>query len=272
MRVMEADPRARRSGGHTHPVAAAVRAHLGEAKVYARDFATRLATYPLLLVISYALWRAIYQQGGDLGVDFNYLVGYYALTLAMTRLVPYGTVATTIGERIYSGDLAITLARPLRVWWLPLAELLAHAAIAFVVVSPLAVIAIILTGASPTTLLAFAGVYLLAANLQFWFYFLLGSLAFWLEHIRGVVYGVSLAMGLLSGALIPLRLFPDTVEGVLSLTPFPYFLYFPVDLLLNPDTVTVSSMLPLLAWSLILPSAALLLHRHGLKQFTGHGI
>lgn len=255
-----------------HPLFAAVIAHLSQAKVYARDFVTRLTTYPILLFITLALWRAIHQQAGGMGVDFTYLAGYYALTLAITRLIPFGTVANTVAESIYSGELAITLARPFRVWWLPLAQLLSSAAIALAVVSPLAVAAIFLTQIALPTLGAFAAAFLLSAFLQFWFFYLIGSLAFWMERIRGVIYGISLALGILSGALVPLRLFPETVQTLLGYTPFPYFLYYPVDILLHPEAITTRATLVLLGWSIALPIAALMLHRRGLKHFTGHGI
>ncbi len=59
----------------------------------------------------------------------------------------------------------------------------------------------------------------------------LGSLAFWLQDVSGVLSLERLLYGLLAGRFVPLAFFPPELTGLLEALPFRYLLSFPLELL-----------------------------------------
>jgi len=264
----------KRMRGGGYPLAVAFGLYFKGARLHAGNVALRLAMYPIHLGVTVALWSAILAASGHARLlGASNIVLYYAVVLAVARLIPFGVAATTVAQTIYTGQLAVYLARPIRLWWLTLAEVLATSSIALIVALPILCVLTLANGI-PVVHLAWALAFFLGgAYLQFWFYYLLGCLAFWMEQIRGILYSVGLAMNLLTGVLIPLAFFPGWLQRVLALTPFPYFLYVPVRLLTDLATIPrIEDILTIGVWAIIMTTAAHLVFRCGLRQFTGHGM
>ena len=61
--------------------------------------------------------------------------------------------------------------------------------------------------------------------------FLVGSLAFWVQDVRGLIRVKMLVGAFLAGQVIPLALFPPAVTPLLQAQPFRYTLSFPLEIL-----------------------------------------
>jgi ABC-2 type transport system permease protein len=114
---------------------------------------------------------------------------------------------------------------------------------------------------------------LLVSILWFFVWFLLSSSAFWLEEswVLRVIFVI--VARFLSGAVIPLDLFPVALQRALEFTPFPYLTYVPVRVLAG----TYSGSIPLAAaitlfWTLVVIAFALSVWRKGVRLYSAAGI
>ena len=103
--------------------------------------------------------------------------------------------------------------------------------------------------------------------------FVIGSLAFWMQDVSGLVRLKNLVGALLAGYLIPLALFPPEAASFLEAQPFRYTLSFPLELLtgsLPPDAIARG-----FGWQVSycvgLWACYRLLWRYGLRSYAATG-
>ena len=108
----------------------------------------------------------------------------------------------------------------------------------------------------------------------FWFVTqtLVGLLAFWLEETWSLNVCIRFITAFLSGSLLPLDLYPETLIKILLWTPFPYLIYFPVKLLMGESLNFGFVFLVLAGWIAVLACVMKWLWRKGLRLYTGSGI
>ena len=76
----------------------------------------------------------------------------------------------------------------------------------------------------------------------------------------------------LSGAVIPLDLFPEALRAVLAYSPFPYMVYYPVKVAMGQLSLEPQVFLILTAWTLVFAALNVLVWRRGLRLYTGAGM
>lgn len=106
------------------------------------------------------------------------------------------------------------------------------------------------------------------------FSFIIGSLSFWLTEIWGIAAIRNLLTGLLSGAIFPLDILPDSVQYFMLMTPFPYMTYVPSKLICDPNfsfEIVNKGLIISACWFLVLSLTAFLLMQNGLKKYTSNG-
>lgn len=254
-------------------LASAVRIHLHKAAAYRADFFVSLLLYPLQVLLSLGLWRAI-SKGQQLnGMNWQEAVAYFITIIALARFLPFGHLATQVSEAIYKGDLVVSLSRPVPMWLLPLADLLAQCAVTLFTALPLLLTAVAIGGHWMLQQPAFLPLFLAGLLMQFWIYYFVGLLAFWFEQIHGILFGLNLVVGVLSGAQLPLFLFPQWFQQVVWWTPFPYLFYLPTQMLLGKiHFLSWIQLLNIIAWPVLLWITCQITTTRGLKRFTGHGV
>ncbi|MCO1582641.1 ABC-2 family transporter protein [Crossiella sp. SN42] len=139
-----------------------------------------------------------------------------------------------IGERVRTGDVVVDLSRPWNLQLVLLAEDLGRAGYAFLTrfLPPVAFGALFfpfLWPAHGLTWPLFALSLGLSVAVSFCARFLLGLSAFWLLDNRGPVSLYGMSVGILGGLIVPLPFFPDWLQTVLWLTPFPALVQAPID-------------------------------------------
>ncbi len=113
---------------------------------------------------------------------------------------------------------------------------------------------------------------LLAAGISFCLDVVVGSLTFWLEDIAAIDRLRTLMARTLSGALIPLALFPAELEELLSIQPFRFVVSFPLEVLLGrPAEGLFVGFAVQFAWFLGFLCAATGCWRLGLRSYQGSG-
>lgn len=192
------------------------------------------ATFGLLKVA--ILFATVDAAGGE-------LQGYDAATMSAYIWISQGLLGSVnlmgrveIAERIRTGDIAVDFLRPLDVHTAMLATEFGRSVFALIPrgIPSIAIGAVLVGMATPdhpsayllglvSVALAFvisaATVYLVAAS------------GFWTIETRGLQLMYMVVSGFLAGLFVPLWLFPDWLQLVAQLTPFPSLMMYPTDIL-----------------------------------------
>jgi ABC-2 type transport system permease protein len=199
---------------------------------------TLFSFIPLFAMLS--LWRTIYAgkgQGSALGgYTQAEMIFYYLLVAVVDVLTAVNEDDWQIAADIREGNISQFLLKPVDYLWYRLC-LFISGRIAFVTMAavPLAVFIFCYRQyfLLPPDALTF-GVFLvslvLTALLQFFISFAMAMLGFWLLEISTFIFILFAFEYLASGHLFPLDILPPGVKQVLFLTPFPYQLYFSIQI------------------------------------------
>lgn len=181
---------------------------------------------------------ALYGGRGDVGgYTLNDALLFTFATQGMAALVELWAW-WKIAETVQSGQVATDLSRPFdyQLAWLAqdygraMFQLAARSVPPFVV----GVLAFELAlPAAPSGWLALVPSLALAVGVSFGWRFCVNLTAFWLLDHRGVAGIAILVAMLLSGFLVPLAMFPDTVRALIYLLPFSSMIAIPIDIFLG---------------------------------------
>ncbi|MBO0722949.1 MAG: ABC-2 family transporter protein [Blastocatellia bacterium] len=208
-------------------------AYLGEA-------ASRIIFLGVILYIFLRLWQVTYAETRvdqlD-GLSLPQMLWYLSMTEAIVLSTP--RVAQEVDQDVRTGALTVQLIRPLSYplyrFWVSLGEravrfilnALVGSLIAWLFVGPISF--------NPAGLAIFALALLPAFALDFMGNFLIGLGAFWLEDTSGLTIIYSRLTMILGGMLIPIGLFPESLQPLLRLLPFVNIIGGPARLFVDPD-------------------------------------
>jgi ABC-2 type transport system permease protein len=74
---------------------------------------------------------------------------------------------------------------------------------------------------------------IMAALLQFFLFECLSLFSFWVENTYGIRFTMRVIMEIVGGAIIPLSFFPDVLQKIFLLLPFPFLIYLPMKIYLG---------------------------------------
>ena len=229
-------------------------------------------------VVSLMVWLAVSDQGVRLPYDRSQLVTYFVL-LSVVRMLTGTWLAPYVAEEIRLGHLSPLLLRPAPYVASYLGNNIGEKVIKLPLLLPMvAALALAFRSdlrlpADPLVWLLFGLSLPLAAALAFLLDFAVGSLAFWLEDVEGLVRLKTLVGALLAGELVPLALFPIGLAGFLEAQPFRYTLSFPLEVLSGalPGPALARGFAWQLAYCAGLWAAYRLLWRFGLRRYGATG-
>jgi ABC-2 type transport system permease protein len=218
----------------------------------ARQTTRRMATYRGATVagiatntvfgflLAYVLLAVFRERGTIDGFDATDAVTFTFVTQGMLMAVGlFGD--REMAERIRTGDVAIDLCRPydFQGWW----AAVAYGKCAFYSwargIPPFLVGAAVFHLRLPehaATWLAFAIAVLFAVGIAFAWNFVLQLTAFWILDVRGPHQIGWIAAQFLSGAFVPLVLFPSWIEPTVRALPFASMVQLPVEVFLDKHT------------------------------------
>lgn len=209
--------------------------------VYRVNFLVRalFGLVPLLALI--LLWRAIFENGGgDVGgYRQAEVITYYLVVNVVVALTSVTEDDWQIAADIRDGRISQFLLKPIDYLryrlCLFVAGRLVYTVAAFI---PTAAFLWfqrmdLLPPASTLHLAAFLVSLVLTALLQFLVSFTMALLAFWVLEVATFIFILFAFEYVAGGHLFPLDMLPGAVQRALELTPFPYMLYFPVQVYLG---------------------------------------
>lgn len=190
----------------------------------------------LVPVISLLVWLTVGEQGVGLPYSRSQFVTYFLLVSVVSMLT-----STWLGEfvarNIRQGELSPWLLRPVPFSAQYVGNNVGEKLVKVPLLLPLVALAALAFRAE-FEMPADLGAWLLfllslpmAAAVSFLLEFLVGSLAFWIQDVDGLVRAKAVIGSFLAGQFIPLALFPDWLSGFLVVQPFRYTLSFPLEIL-----------------------------------------
>lgn len=246
--------------------------------MYRGDFVFYMLGTIIGPIISVFVWRAAIAAGADLPVDARYITTYFVL-LSLVTMLASAWLAVFMADTIRDGRLNVWLARPGSFLYEMAANNLAEKVIKLFILVPM--IAIfgwfvrdsLMLDVAPWRWLAMLVSAMVAGVFFFWLDVAMGSLGFWLENISGLDWGRALLVGLVTGSVVPLALFPDWAQGFLHVQPFRYTISFPLEIVvagLSGREVAIGLVVQL-GYTALISVGALRLWRRGLRSYSAVG-
>lgn len=232
----------------------------------------------VFFLIKYQLWTSIYsfsEAEALKGYTLNSMIEYQAWVM-LVGFLSQSYNSRNLAEDIRLGRITAYLVYPFEFWKFHTASFVAFQLAQLCIV---AITTIVLTaiGLLPTlTLTSFctgAVFSFLVGFLWFTIHYALGLLAFWLEETWMLRVTFIITAQFFSGAVIPLELFPDTLQSTLQWLPFPYMTFVPVKIFMNNYSGDIASaFVVLLIWIVLLSFAGKLIWQKGLRLYTAAGM
>ena len=107
--------------------------------------------------------------------------------------------------------------------------------------------------------------------IQFFIQSIIACLCFWTEKASSIERLLFIPTLFLSGLLAPVRSFPEYVKSWIYLTPFPYMIDFPANLLSGNKTNVISGFIMQVFWILVLFPLFKLIWSMGTKKYSAMG-
>ena len=210
-----------------------------EAICYPADVVIEFISYPIAFAGYFYFVLAMFEYNGSFGgYSVSHLISYFSIGWLLRMIFAQG-VDGDIGGDIRSGDIALALVRPMplqsyyfsRFIGLGIARSIYYGLPAWLLLSLLFGEQIQIDG---SRLLWFLPFLLIAFRLSFELQYLLGILSFFIFMNQQVSWSTDMLIRLASGLIVPLHFFAETVVSMLSLLPFQYLYYKPIQVLLEP--------------------------------------
>ncbi len=179
--------------------------------------------------IQWVLWYAMFQIGGAEqvgGMTYQDMVAYTLTSLLFTQ-IRGGDLDFELQEMIRSGQLSNYLLRPVGVveftWIRGSAPKIFVAGIALAV----GICVGVWFGMSPFRICAAMGMALIGNIIHYQISAAISATAFWWEEAYSMLMVKNMVVSFLSGELIPLNLFPESMQWIWKGTPFYLYVYGP---------------------------------------------
>jgi ABC-2 type transport system permease protein len=208
------------------------------------------------------------------GLSIQDVITYTGLTQAVIiYLSIFGSY--DLMRAVYQGEIAADLLKPVSLFTFWLAQDLGRAVVGFFLrgLTIMVIYALVFDITYPTSLLQWLTLFvslILSWLISFAYRFLVNLSAFWSPDARGIGRFAFIIVMFFSGFLMPLRFFPDWVQSLAYLTPFPHMLNTVVEVYLGVLTSTelVNALLAQIAWAVALIIVCQIVLRLGTKRLV----
>ncbi|MDD3824755.1 MAG: ABC-2 family transporter protein [Anaerolineae bacterium] len=245
--------------------------------VYRGEMVARAVQIVLFMAVFMALWSTAYGVSGRTELE-GYSLGEMIWYLAMTEtmILSSSRIFNEIAEAVRAGDLAYTLARPLRYPLFQVANSLGGTVprflLNFVIASAVVLVALRQVEGSLAGMGAFLLLAALALFLDALFAVLIGLAAFWLEEIMPVYWMYNKLVFTIGGLFLPLELFPAGLQQAVRWLPFQLMAYAPARALVKFEPAFVLQTLASQAIYIVILLAVIhLVWRVAQRRLVVHG-
>lgn len=227
----------------------------------------------------YFFWSAVLgTKDGFLGYSRAQMLSYILLMNLLRAFVFTGRGWELVSE-ISSGKISSYLLRPISYLGYTLSQDLAQKSIHLVSAVLEVAVLVMLVGAPvyvperASTWLLFIAAAAMSSVIFFLLEFIVSSLAFWTSESGGPLFCFELFLQFAAGTFFPIDVLPAGLQSALRLTPFPYLVFFPINIYL--ERASTSEALRLLAieaaWLAAIYVAARIVWARGVRNYAAEG-
>jgi len=255
---------------------------------FQQEFAYRLnfilwrARNVMQILIFFFLWDAIFSGGATqiFGYD-KAKIFTYAFALIIVRAIVMSSRSADVAGQIANGELSNLLLKPINYfsYWLTRDLSSKFLNILFSIFETVVLVLIlkpnVFIQTNPVYLISFTLALIIAMFIYFTTIMMTSFVPFWVPEI---VWGaqflvIVIVVEFLSGAFLPLDIFPPTVYQILRFTPFPYLIFIPIKIYLgNFDySMVIQSLIIGTAWCWVLWRIVNYIWKKGLLVYEGVG-
>ncbi len=233
----------------------------------------------LFITLIYFLWMAIFGNSTKNinGMSFNDTFMYLTLAASMSTLLKtWGD--WDMSRAMLNGNIILQLLRPLDYQIYKIFDNLGFVISNFVVIfiPSFVLIVFIFNGgvALGINILFFIVAIIIAYLINNSIDFIIGSVSFYTESIWGISTTKDIIVLLLSGSVVPLPFFPETLRHIIELLPFQAIYNLPLQILTN-KSLQVTDYLEFIGiqaiWAVLLLGASRLVFKKASKLITVNG-
>lgn len=230
------------------------------------------------VALAYFLWDSIFSSQNVSyigGFTFEQMLTYYILGSFIGKIVRTGD-EMQFSREIYEGTITKFLLYPVSTLWLKLVVKSSYSTLTY---SQFLICIFVLPFLLPSFHLdffsLFVGTYILIFSiiLSYLLNVMMEIAAFWAENVWALVVLMRFACQFLGGSLLPLSLFPESVQKILFFTPFPYTFYVPTKMMMGEWSLQLFIEAQVIAvfWIAVLSGLATFMWRRGQLLYTGVG-
>lgn len=228
--------------------------------------------------VQWLLWKAVTEStdtGQIASYDFPSLIQYSLFSIVIYNLMKTDYTEREIARAIREGDLNKFLSKPVDFAAYYFAVFLGDNTPVIVsgialylvcaAVGMLSVNGLMLVCAVVAIFLAMAVAYLMG--------FLIAMLAFWMDEVWTLFVMKNLVLWFLTGHLVPLDMFPASVQALCKLLPFGYLAYFPTKVLMHklPLSEVLWGLGAVLSWAVVFYISYKLFWNYALRKYGAFG-
>lgn len=253
------------------------RIHLKNHFAYVHDFLIRTLFLLVVLFIFTQLWGVTYEvTGRDRIAGFSLPMMMWYLTVTESMMMAYPPLVERVEQEVKSGQVAVTLIRPFSYvgahFSAYLAEFILRLSINLVIGGAL----VFLLFGPPEVGPGQAGRFLLflpvSLVIHFSFTMCIALLAFWFEEVQGFHLIYTRLLMTLGGMMLPLEIFPESVERLAHVLPFQAVIYLPAKMMVTePGGLWWSLWLKQIGWALFSLALMGAIYRRGVRNLDLNG-
>jgi len=234
------------------------------------------------ILLTYFLWSTVFSnpQTQIFGYDRAKILTY-VFGIMIVRALVLSARAMDVSSDVARGDLSNYLLKPMsyfKYWFTrdisSKALNLIFAAVEFIALFVILRPPFFFQG-SVVTLFVFLASIILAVLIYFFLLFLISSIPFWAPEIGwGSHFLVTVVIiEALSGSLFPINILPVGLQSIVMATPFPYLIYFPVEVYLGNigGNALIGGLMVAAAWTGVLWLSLNFIWQKGLKVYQAIG-
>ncbi|MFT4261224.1 MAG: ABC transporter permease [Candidatus Woesearchaeota archaeon] len=254
-----------------------------EALAYRMSMMFSLVSFPILLLVQYFIWTAIFNATGSnviAGFTLEQMIGYYVIGF-ITLVLIWTPVADDLHEGVREGSFIKFLTKPMGyIYYSFLASVGGRFLALLIEFIPLLFIMGFLIGKEfvmTSNLMLYLITVMFAFVINYQLTLIIGCLIFFLTNPNGVTWVYRIIRYVLAGGLIPITFFPEIFQKIIIMTPFPFINFIPASIFvgntsfsiieLNTLNVALIGLLQISILSIII----LLIWKISLKRFQGVG-
>ncbi len=236
----------------------------------------------LQIFLVFFLWDAVFSQADRIifGYDRERILTY-VFGLLVVRAFVLSARAQEVAGEISRGELSNHLLKPLNYFKYFLTRDISSKTLnlGFAIFETMILYFLLkppfFVQTNVINILAFIVSIVIAMLIFFILIFIISSIPFWVPEAGWAVHFLftGVAVEFLSGALFPLDVLPQGILGILNLTPFPYLIFFPLQVYLGKIAgfALIRGLIISGLWVGVLWFTLNSVWRRGLKVYQAHG-